>query len=336
MAMAQIVVRLSLIFAIIASASALSALSSTKSMGQPSASTEPSKLPADSGKRLLKVGPGEMYPVPSAAANAALPGDRIAIAAGTYHDCAIWRAGQLTIIGLGNVVLANTVCRGQAIFVTLGQDITVRGITFTGARVRAHNGAGIRAEGANLTVEMSKFIDNEEGILSSSRDDSTIVIRDSYFKGNGTCESACAHGIYVGHISTLRIERSEFVEQHVGHHVKSRALRTELFDNVIRDGSNGNSSYLVDIPDGGTLVMSGNVLEKGPHTDNAGAAVVLGEESTTNPTSEIVIENNVFSNRLDRSTVFVRNATKTAARLRANRLMGNIIALAGPGSDATR
>jgi hypothetical protein len=288
------------------------------------------------GGRLIKVGPNEIYTVPSSAANVAQTGDRIEIAAGTYHDCAVWRAGRLTIVGIGDVILADTTCKDQAIFVTLGDDITVRGITFTGAKVRNHNGAGIRAYGANLTVEMSKFIDNEEGILSGSRGDSTIIIRDSYFKGNGTCESACAHGLYVGRIRTLRIERSEFVEQHVGHHVKSRALRTELFDNIIHDGPNGDSSYLVDIPNGGALVMRRNTFEKGPHTDNAGAAVVIGDEGASNDTSEILIADNVFTNRMERPTVFVRNLTKTEATLRANRLIGNLIALAGSGSIIAR
>jgi hypothetical protein len=283
------------------------------------------------GQRIIKVGPDEKYASPSQAAEAARPGDRIEIAAGTYHDCAIWRAGNLTIVGIGEVILAGTTCQEQAIFVTLGNDITVRGITFVGARVPNHNGAGIRADGANLTVEKSKFIDNEGGILSSPRDDSTIIIRDSLFKGNGTCESACAHGIYIGRIRALLVERSEFVEQHIGHQVKSRALRTELIDNVIRDGPSGNSSYLVNVPNGGTLVMRRNILEKGPQSDNPGAAIVMGDEGATNVTHEILIEDNTFTNRMGRPTLFVRNLTATVAVLQGNRLAGDVHPLVGPG-----
>ena len=77
-------------------------------------------------------------------------------------------------------------------------------------------------------------------------------------------------------------------------------------------------------------------MEKGPHTDNPGAAIVVGDEGVTNNTPEIIIENNMFTNRMDRSTVFVRNLTATGASLRANRIVGNIDPLAGPGTDVAR
>ena len=144
-----------------------------------------------------------------------------------------------------------------------GNDVIVRGITFTGAHASEHNGAGIRAEGTNLTVEDSRFIDNEEGILSGANAGSTIIVRGSVFQGNGICIEDCAHGIYVGRIERLRIEDSEFFNQHIGHHIKSRALRTEIIGNIIRDGTTGTASYLIDIPIGGSVLISGNHLKKG-------------------------------------------------------------------------
>jgi hypothetical protein len=284
------------------------------------------------GPRVLKVGPNEIYKYPSGAAAFAYAGDTIEIAPGTYLDCAVWEAGHLTIIGKGDVILADTTCEREAIFVTRGNDITIRGITFTGAKVRNNNGAGIRAEGRNLTVENSKFIDNEEGILTTSIEDCTIVIRNSYFAGNGNCLQDCSHGIYAGRIKELRIEGSEFFNQKIGHHVKSRALRTELVGNTIHDGAEGTASYLVDIPNGGALIMRGNTLEKGPRTDNHDTAIRLGEEGNTNVTPQILIENNRFTNSISGETVFVRNETATRAVLRANRLSGKVIPLAGLGT----
>ena len=78
-----------------------------------------------------------------------------------------------------------------------------------------------------------------------------IRIVDSEFRGNGKCEAACAHGIYINGIDRLDIEHSRFLDQHVGHHIKSRARSTVLIDNDIADGSSGDSSYLIDIPNGG-------------------------------------------------------------------------------------
>src|SRR5207253_2270810 len=118
-------------------------------------------------------------------------------------------AARLTITAAasGPVVLADTTCEGKAIFVIKGDDVTVRGITFRGARVPDHNGAGIRAEGRNLTLENSRFIDNEEGLLAGVFTVSTITIRNTYFKGNGLCtSSSCAHAVYVGKIARLNVE----------------------------------------------------------------------------------------------------------------------------------
>jgi hypothetical protein len=51
----------------------------------------------------LEVGPGKTYTQPSAAAAAAHDGDRIVIAAGSYFDCAVWKANTLTIEGAGPI-----------------------------------------------------------------------------------------------------------------------------------------------------------------------------------------------------------------------------------------
>jgi hypothetical protein len=285
--------------------------------------------------RVLRVGPGEVFSKPSEAAAAALAGDTIMIASGTYSDCAIWprRAPFLTIQAAGGVVvIKGRTCEYKALFVIKGDGITVRGITFTGAQAPRHNGAGIRAEGRGLLVENSRFVDNEEGILAGSIPNGTIVARNSVFEGNGNCIEACAHGIYVGNIAELRIETSNFLEQQIGHHVKSRAARTVLNGNTIMDGPFGTASYLVDIPNGGALIMRNNILQKGPLSDNPRVAVILGEEGATNVTSEIVIEDNQFTNDLATETFFVHNYTTTSAILRGNKLSGPVNLLAGPGT----
>lgn len=280
--------------------------------------------------RVLKVGPGAEFPVPSAAAQAAHAGDVIEIAAGNYPDCATWpsAAHSITIraVGDGPVVMFGIVCEYKASFVIKGDDVTVEGITFTGARAPFHNGAGIRAEGKNLTIENSRFVDNEEGLLAAPKPGSTIVIRNSFFKGNGNCLSpgGCAHGVYVNPIERLVVENCTFLEQHIGHHIKSRATRTELVGNTIEDGPAGTASYLVDIPNGGSLVMRDNILEKGPHSDNPMVAVTLGEEGNTNVTAEIIIENNRFRNDLPHQTIFVRNLTGTNAVINGNVVSGDV------------
>ena len=289
----------------------------------------PAETFADGG-RILRVGVGETFSAPSAAAASAQAGDIIEIMPGTYDNCAVWpvRAGSIAIRAAGNgpVVVTGQVCDHKALFVIKADNVLVSGITFTGASSPDHNGSAIRAEGRNLTVERSRFVENEEGILAAPQADSTILIRDSYFKGNGNCllPAGCAHGIYANAIDRLIVEGCTFLEQHIGHHIKSRARRTELVANRIEDGPAGTASYLVDIPDGGSLIMRENILEKGPRSDNPTVAVTLGEESNSNPTAQIIVENNRFSNDTPGSTVFVRNLTGTPASVRANVTTGNV------------
>ncbi len=286
-----------------------------------------------SGGNVLEVGPSQRLKLPSQAAAVAKPGDTIRIGQGDYADCAVWRTGRLTIEATGTgAVLAEKTCAGKGIFVIAGSDVTVRNLSFMRAAVADQNGAGIRAEGRNLTVERSRFIDNENGILAISVPGSTIRIIDSEFRGNGKCSPQCAHGIYVNAIDRLEIQRSHFIDQHVGHHIKSRARQTVLTDNDIADGPNGTSSYLVDVPNGGDLLMRGNRLQKGKLSENTGTAISIGAEGVKNPTHELIIRDNEFTSDLPAPTVFVHNRTTTPAILSGNHLQGRITPLVGPGT----
>jgi hypothetical protein len=283
--------------------------------------------------RTLQVGQGLPLALPSQAAAVAADGDRIEIAPGTYADCAVWLANHLTIAGTGpGVVIRDQICQGKALFVTIGNDITVEGIIFAHAQVAEGNGAGIRAEGANLTVRASRFLDSQNGILAGAAPHSVLHISDSVFARDGACIGACAHGIYAGAVDLLRVERSVFSDTRTGHHIKSRALRTELVGNRITDGPDGSSSYLVDVPNGGDLVMQDNVLEKGPRTSNRRAAVVIGAEGVTHPTRELRIVGNHFLSDVPGGTVFVSNLTQTAATLQGNVVQGIAVPLEGPGT----
>jgi hypothetical protein len=284
--------------------------------------------------RTLMVGANEELKMPSAAAAVAAAGDIVQIDPGEYFDCAIWHADHLTIEGKGpGVVITDKTCEGKALFIARANGITIRNLTLTRARVPDGNGAGIRAEGVDLTIDHVQFINNENGILSTDQPKSSIRISDSVFERNGKCENACAHGIYVGQIALLRIERSKFLETKAGHHIKSKALRTEIVGCDIEDGPNGTASYLVDIPIGGSLVVDDTTFEKGPNNGNHGAAIIIGEEGVAQRTGELVFRNNRFANDQPHEAAFVRNLTATEAMLTGNRFTGTkIVPLSGDGS----
>ncbi len=283
--------------------------------------------------RTLEVGPGREFRAPSAAAAAARDGDHVRIEPGEYRDCAVWLADNLVVEGVGDaagVVIADRICSSKALFVTVGAGITIRNLTLTRAAVPDGNGAGIRGEGRNLVVENVRFIGNENGILSGTVGGS-MIIRDSVFDRNGSCRNACAHGVYVGNLDLLQVERSRFTRTREAHHIKSRALRTEVSGCTIEDGPEGTASYEIEAPNGGSLLVRGNAIEKGAKAGNRRSVISIGAEGVRHPTREILIEDNTFRNTGPFETTFVTNLTTTAAVLRNNRLTGRVVPLHGEG-----
>ena len=283
--------------------------------------------------RTLEVGETKAFKTPSAAAAVAKDGDRITIQPGSYFDCAVWNANNLVIEGIGDpdkVIVTDKTCQGKALFITVGEGIEVRNLTLTRARVPDGNGAGIRAEGRNLTVVGVRLVNNQNGIMSGTVG-GTVTIRDSLFERNGTCESACAHGIYFGSVDLLRVENSRFTGTKQGHHIKSRARRTEVTGCAIEDGPDGTASFSIDIPNGGGLLVRGNTLQKGPKSENHSAMISIGAEGVTQPTAEIVIEDNTARSDGQWDTYFLNNITATQALLRGNRFSGALKPLRGDG-----
>jgi hypothetical protein len=284
----------------------------------------------------LEVGAGKAYPAPSAAAAVAHDGDHIVIAAGQYFDCAVWRANGLLIEGAGpdKTVITDKACAGKGLFVTDGSGITIRNLTLTRARVPDFNGAGIRAEGGDLTVDHVHFVNDQDGILANPSPQATIIVRDSEFDRDGTCEGGggCAHAIYVNEVKLLRVEHTKFIGIRQGHDIKSRATRTEVIGCDIEDGPTGTSSYQVDVPNGGSVVLRDTTIEKGPKSENQTAALIIGEEGVKRPTQEISVQNNTFQVDGSYTSFLVDNMTATDAELKGNKLLGNAKALHGDGA----
>jgi hypothetical protein len=92
-------------------------------------------------------------------------------------------------------VRTDKICQRKAIFVTASDGITIRNLDFTRARVPDKNGAGIRIERNDFTIEHSRFINNENGILTTEAPESMIRISDSELSRNGKC-APCADALY--------------------------------------------------------------------------------------------------------------------------------------------
>ena len=283
--------------------------------------------------RTLRVGPTRTYTVPGQAAAAAIRGDTIAIDAGIYDgDVCAWTDSNLTIQGVGGFahLRANGHHQeGKGIWVIKGANTLVENIEFSAAVVPDHNGAGIRAEGPHLTVRRCFFHDNEEGILTGNSGLSNIVIEYTEFARNGYGDGY-SHNLYIGHERSLTFRYCYSHHANVGQNLKSRAEKNYILYNRIMDEESGNSSYLIDLPNGGTSWIIGNLLHQGTQTENS-TLVSYGAEGFSNPLTDLYVVNNTLVN--DRFTgVFINVRSGAVPAVVTNNIfVGNGTPLSGQG-----
>jgi hypothetical protein len=260
----------------------------------------------DAGARILRVGPTQTFRSIAAAASAAKDGDVVEIEAGDYFgDVAVWKQERLIIRGVGGrarLIAAGENAEGKAIWVVRGGHVAVENLEFIGARVSDRNGAGIRLEKGHLTIRNCRFIDNENGILTSSSD-STLTIENSEFGHNGAGDGQ-SHNLYVGAIRKLTVTGSYFHHARVGHLLKSRAVENHILYNRLTDEVEGRASYELEFPNGGIAYVIGNIIEQSATTSNSNI-VSFGAEGYKHPANELYLINNTLIDRRPESGYFL-------------------------------
>ena len=235
----------------------------------------------------------------AAGVTVAKSGDRILIDPGMYLDDNATINVPLTIEGLaGGVILRVTkpLANHKGILI-VNAALTVRNITFDGARVTdadGKNGAGIRHQSGNLTVESCIFSNNQDGMLINPGASILVTIRRSTFSGNGAGDGY-SHGIYANAIGQLTVTDSIFTGTRVGHDIKSRALKTTVMNSMLDDGVTGTPSYAIDLPNGGEVLLQGLTITQGPKTTN-GTMIAYGAEGSLHPNSALTVRDSTLVN----------------------------------------
>ena len=253
----------------------------------------------------LRVGPTRAIRSLAEAARRARDGDVIEVDPGEYRaPSAVWTQNDLLIRGpraqpgdapRAVMVADGASAEGKAIWVVRGGRVRIEDIEFRGARVAAGNGAGIRYERGQLTVERCAFFDNEMGILTAGSEQMTLTIRDSAFGAAPRHAGLLHHLLYVGAIGRFELVGSRLGNGYRGHLVKSRARENHVRYNLLVDGDEGSASYELEFPDGGLAYVVGNVIGQSRNSDNA-AIVAYGAEHPRWPRNGLYLAHNTLLN----------------------------------------
>jgi hypothetical protein len=281
-------------------------------------------IPLTAAANTLHVGPGQIHATPCAAIAAAGAGDVILIdAAGSYDgDVCAWSTNGLTLRGVNGrprIDAAGNSAQGKAIWVIAGNDTTIENVELSGCHVPDANGAGIRQEGANLTVRHAYFHDNENGILSGARAGSTITIEYSEFAHNGAGDGY-SHNLYIGHVDRLVFRHNWSHGALVGHLLKSRAAENVIEYNRLTGEAGGSESYEINLPNGGLSYVIGNLIEQPATTQNGAMLDYLSEGFGPNTDDRLFVVNNTFVNNRGSGTFLQIGAATTTPVVARNNI----------------
>ena len=265
-----------------------------------------------------QVGSTQTYTMPSQINNLVEDGDTIYIDGGIYaNDATKWNNRNLKLIGLGTganrtiLQYNGNIPNGKGIFVfeTPGASDNpyLENIVFVGAQVsdaNGANGAGIRYQANNLTVNNCKFMNCQNGILEGhgSVTTSNVIITNSEFENNGyQLQNDPTYSGYVHHIYISASTDTLLVENCYFHHprgqansLKTRAQRSYILYNLIDEEATGYGSWEINIAQGGLNIIIGNIIIQGSSGANHG---IIGYDAATNPLQDFYFVNNTVINQ---------------------------------------
>jgi hypothetical protein len=255
------------------------------------------------------VGPDTTPAAFALAVDRARDGDEIVVLPGTYKGAiGIVENKRLTIRGQGKrpvLQYDGKVAEGKALLVVKSGHVTIENIEFRGARAPNGNGAGIYFEKGKLEVVRSAFFDNEHGLVAANSRDAELMVQESEFAHAPREVGGLNHLLYVGTIKSFTLTGSRLHNGFEGHLVKSRARENHLLYNMIRDGSKGEASYEVDLPNGGRATLIGNVIAQSPNSQNP-VLISYGSEGKVWDENTLVLSHNTLISEGWRPAWFLR------------------------------
>ncbi|WP_448212553.1 hypothetical protein [Colwellia sp. MEBiC06753] len=263
---------------------------------------------------------GQLMPSLSAAAKSAKDASVIELAKGHYNEAAIITKNKVRIIAEEGAVIFGKAINGKGALLITGDNVLVRGLECHSIEVADGNGVCVRFEGSGIILDNVYFHHAQGGFLGTPKGGLISIVnsRFEYLGNNGFY-----HGIYTLENTELYIKNSTFINTfNAGHEVKSRSSKTTIEHSIIANTTT-QDSRLVDVPNGGELIIKNSVLIEGPFSDNFDL-LSFGVEGRIYQDNSILIENNlIISDRNSANLIAVDDEVEQSS-IQNNFVVGDI------------
>mgnify|MGYP005845339593 CR=1 FL=1 len=223
-------------------------------------------------------------------------GGEVTLRKGVYLQCA--NIKKPTVINGNGAHFKNVACNGKGAFVGKA-DLVLRDLECSGIQVPDGNGACVRQQAGQLTLENVHFHDSQQGVLANTGVQDVTVVDSVFERLGGDCKRphTCgrAHGIYFGGTqgqfrlvnTQLRAARDE------GHLLKVGVGRIEIVGSIF-DERGGNGSRAIDAYNGGELIIRNSRFFGQPNDGNRQIIGYNAEGRVRHQRNRIEIENSEF------------------------------------------
>ncbi|GGW62744.1 hypothetical protein [Alishewanella tabrizica] len=259
---------------------------------------------------------GQSYPDLAQALTHIKDNSHLQLPAGIYTTAMAIRANNVTIEGVGHVILQRAAVAGKGMILAQGNNLTVRNIECRHISVPSKNGACVRLEGRGLTLEHVYFHNSQTGLLETAKEHGYIWIRHSRFEN--LAKDARAHSLYLNSHS-LYLSDSVIIGNRHQHSLKSRGPLTVIERSIISSLS-ASGSRLIDLSNGGELLIQQSILQQGPHAVN-NQAIGFGLEGLQHSTNTIKLIDNILLLERPSSNILLHSGNNQPLVLLENNLI---------------
>jgi VanZ family protein len=246
--------------------------------------------------------------------------DIIRLSKGFYQQAAVLTASHVSIIAEPGAIIFGKTAQSKGALVIKGDNNYIEGLECHSIYVPDNNGVCVRLEGKGITLNNVYFHHAQGGLLGSKKG-GDIIIQNSRFEHLG--DGAFYHGIYTLAPSRLFINNSYFLNnRNGGHEIKSRSIYTEITHSIIAS-SQSRDSRLIDVPNGGSLIVKDNILIEGPFSENHDL-LSWGVEGIKHSSEQVIIKNNIIiSDKFQANLISLKKQPNTFL-VEGNFVVGNI------------